>query len=1128
MLIDNKTFKESYPKTIIEFFQKYIQTGNFKLVSGFFSASMLARFLNHFGQIDKHKMILGNLTREDKGSEKIINLLQDSTDILSAIGLKQNASDAVSFLKQETVQVKTVKPNFCHAKVYLFESKNKDPRDCFYVVGSSNFTEAGLGMRESSNIELNTADFGANADYREIEKWFDDLWKSKEAKEIVEYNGKKISFKEYLIELISKYFKDYLPETIYYKVLYELFKEDLLELEPDSETSKQIEFLKDTLIFNTLYPFQQKGVLSLIKKIQRHNGAILADAVGLGKTWQALAVMKYFELKGYKIVLLCPKKIEMNWRRYLEGHKSKFEVDRFRYTIRYHTDLQEQRLESYDDKYTIGNYFQGNHKLLVVIDESHNLRNDKSIRYRNLVATMLDKSINKDVKLLLLSATPINTKLVDVRNQFKLIIRGEDRGFEKTDFAIPSLQSLFAQAQEEFNKWLKKENHKLSEFISVIPPHFFELSDALIVARTREVIQKYDSKGDFNFPKKEKPINIYISPKNIGTIKNFDELLDAIKLNFTAYQPAKYMKQEEVTSVLEDERKRQEFLSKMMYILLVKRLESSWFSFYNTVNNILDHYENAISKVNLYLENKKDDQIKFEFDKATEDDLDDIAEQQADEKESIDLTQLTLGKKNPIQISKIIQIDNFKKHLELDIKKLRNLRNQLEAFEKEIQNEQSFSTNHHSKDNKLEKLIELIKEKQQSGKNNGNKKVVIFSVYKDTVKYLYNQLTSRGFKNVAYVTGEESKTDDGYSSKDFEPILERFAPFTKLFNEQDWSSLYRQHGILPIKKYDEWLEFIKEADTKTYRNTQTQIEILIATDALSEGQNLQDCDYMINYDIHWNPVRIIQRMGRIDRLASPNQSIVGVNFWPADSYEDYLKLQHRVEARMALMSIVGSEIDPEITPTSEMIHEGNPLVSEQESKMIEQLQLTWEDIEENEEIFGFDKLSLETFRQELFELFQQKRKELEAIPNGVYTGFKRVENLFSKPAREGLIALIGYPKKETASETHKYEKLHLLFADYNGKVVFHNEVDILTFLRNHKKINRFVPKDIDDSKPEALKQLTHILTEWLNYKSKESSVETVKDLFTRGVTDQTKPMHLKIEELYKPENFDLITWIVVS
>lgn len=1128
MLIDNKTHRNNFPKTIFEFFQKYIQAGNFKLVSGFFSASMLARFLNHFGQIEKYKMILGNLTKDDKGSDKIINLLHDGTDILSAIRLKQNASDAVSFLKQETVQVKTVKPKFCHAKVYLFESKNKDPRDCFYVVGSSNFTDAGLGIRDSSNIELNTADFGANADYKEIEKWFDELWKSKEAKNEIEVNGKIIPFKEYLIELISKFFKNYTPETIYYKILFELFKEDLLDFEPDSETSKQIEYLKDTLIFNSLYPFQQKGVLSLIKKIQRYNGAILADAVGLGKTWQALAVMKYFELKGYKIVLLCPKKIEMNWRRYLEGHKSKFEVDRFRYTIRYHTDLQDQRLESYDDKYTIENYFQGNHKLLVVIDESHNLRNDKSLRYRNLVETVLNKSINKDVKLLLLSATPINTKLVDVRNQFKLIIRGDDRGFEKTDFAIPSLQSLFAQAQEEFNKWLQKENHKLSDFISVIPQHFFELSDALIVARTREVIQKYDSNGDFNFPKKEKPINIYLSPKNIGTIKNFDELLDAIKLNFTAYQPAKYMKEEVVTSVLEDERKRQEFLAKMMYILLVKRLESSWYSFFNTVKNILNHYENALQKVNLYLTNNKDEQIRFDFDKTTEDEIEEITDQQTSEKETVDFSQLTLGKKRPIKISELTQIGKFKEHLELDINKLLLLKSQLEKFEEEIKNEHNSTNKHFSKDNKLEKLIELIKQKQSSGKNNGNKKVVIFSVYRDTVKYLYEQLTSRGFKKVAYVSGEESQTDDGYSSKDFEPILERFAPYTKLFNEQDWSSLYRQHGILPIKDYNEWLEFIKVADPKTYLKTQSPIEILIATDALSEGQNLQDCDYVINYDIHWNPVRIIQRMGRIDRLASPNKSIVGVNFWPADSYEDYLKLQHRVEARMALMSIVGSEIDPDITPTSEMIHEGNPLISEQESKMIEQLQLTWEDIEENEEIFGFDKLSLETFRQELFELFQQKRKELEAIPNGVYTGFKRVENLFSKPAREGLLALIGYPKNETASETHKYEKLHLLFADYNGKVVFHNDIDILTFLRNHKKIERFVPKDIDDSKPEVLKQLALILTEWLNYKSKESSVETIKDLFSRGVTDQTKPSHLKIEELYRPENFDLITWIVVS
>ncbi|MBN2571246.1 MAG: DEAD/DEAH box helicase family protein [Ignavibacteriales bacterium] len=1122
MLIDNKTQRENFPKTLIEFFQKYLATGSLETVTGYFSVPMLAYAFENFNAIENYKLVLGNLVKTEKDNDKIVNLLLQEEGLFSTLNLSEQAKKAVDFLRQEIVQVKTVRPNFCHAKSYVFTSKDNDAQKSFFIMGSSNFTESGLGLYPSSNVELNYADFGGSSDYKEIKNWFNNLWKSEEAKTEIEVESKKISYKDYLIELISKLFKEYSPQQLYYKVLYELFREELIDFDPQSLLSKQIEHLRDTTIYNVLYPFQQKGVLSLIQKLQNYNGAILADAVGLGKTWQALAVMKYFEIQGYRTFLFCPKKLEHNWRRYLEGHDSKFESDKLRYTIRYHTDLQDERINGYDDGFTLDNHFKNNPKILIIIDESHNLRNDKSIRYKFLVDNIL--STNKDVKVLMLSATPINTKLLDIRNQFKLMVKGDDKGFENSEFEISSLQSLFANAQKDFNEWQELGDRRISVFINKLPQHFFSLADAVIVARTRELIKKTTENDVFEFPKKEKPTNVFVSPKSIGSLKSFEEILDALSINLTAYKPAQYTSEEKVKSVLEDEKQRQKFLVKMMYILMIKRLESSWHSFKITVNNILEHHKNALDKVNEYLKTKKEEKIELEFNESDTEDLTEIAND-LEQQNGITYEDITLGKKNPIPISSITQINLFKKHLEEDIEKFNSLMNDLNELFKKTEDEKRIPNNYKSVDNKLEKLIELILDKR---KERENKKVLIFTVYTDTAKYLFEQLKARGFTRIAYVSGSEGKSDDGYSSKNFEPILERFAPYTKLFNEKDWSKYYRTDGILKIENFDDWKNYIITKDIKLKEQIENPIDILISTDCLSEGQNLQDCDCVINYDIHWNPVRLIQRMGRIDRLASPNKSIMGMNFWPADSYEQFLTLRKRVEERMALLSIVGAEIDPNISPDMEEITKGNPLISHQEEKMLEQLQISWDDIEDNSETLGFDKFSLETFRQELYELYQQKRKELEAIPNGVYTGFKQKLDVISESKENALVALIGYPKRNIDENEYKYEKLHLIYADGILPPKFINDVELLNILRQHKSDKRLVPNKIDKMDKKEIKNMQSLIKDWLNWKTGKTTVESISDLFEKGVTEQTKPKVKKIEDIYKEENFDLITWFVIS
>ena len=1118
MLLDNKTKKEdNEPSTVYDFLRNYIEQGKVDIVTGYFSVSALARIEDEINNSERFRMVLGNLLKEDNQQDKIVNLLSDTLGITQVLNLNQSAKKAVDFLRQEKVQVKTIQQSFCHAKTYMYH--DPDTRKNFHIIGSSNLTDAGLGIRESGNIELNSASTGNDNDFRELTNWFKSLWSSKDALETIELPDKsKVSVKEHIINIIQNLYRKYTPFELYYKVLFELFKEDLLSLSLDPEFKKEISHLEDTVIYKLLYSFQQKGVISLIKMLQKNDGAILADAVGLGKTWTALAVMKYFEMKGYRVLLFCPKKLDANWRQYLEGHRSKFERDRLKYTIRYHTDLQDDRLESYQDGYKINTFFQGNPKLLVVIDESHNLRNDKSSRYKFLVDHILTK--NKEVKVLQLSATPVNNKLIDVRNQFKLIVKGQDNGFKETALEISSLESIFRTAQKDFKLWQEKDNRKISDFIQTLPQKFFSLTDALIVARTRKLIES--EFGGMSFPKKEDPENEYINPENIGNLNGFEELLKAIEaINLIAYMPHKYTDEIKPESVLEDKVKREGFLVRMMYILLMKRLESSWFSFKNTVNNIYDHHTSALQKVNTFINAKEDTVLEDEISEKIdfEDDLEETSiELTGTEDETYQPGELTLGKKNPIKISEIKQIDKFKKHLKDDITNLEKLKSNLDLFEQKLKAKKT-------KDIKLEKLIEHIKKKR---KERENQKVIVFTVFTDTAQYLFKQLIDKGFSKIAYVSGSQSATSYGYSGKMFEGILERFAPYTKLYKEKDWSYLYEEKGILAPESFGDWTDIIKKHDPDILRKLDEPLDILIATDCLSEGQNLQDCDCVINYDIHWNPVRIIQRMGRIDRLGSPNQTIKGINFWPGKNYEDYLRLKTRVENRMAAMSVVGAEIDEKMTPEIEKMVKDNPIVTRQTEKMLNQMQFTWEDVETSDENLGLNDLSLEQFRQELFDIFQKNKEFFEKMPNGIFTGFKAEPDKKYAELPKGVIALLGYPKKPDDADTHKYDEFHLLYSHAKGFSTYNNNQEILGILRKHKNKIRLVPDNIENGDKEALQCLSDRIKAWVEGQVPQKAIDEIQGIFADGVLRKKSVEEKKLEDKFKLDNFDLITWFVVS
>lgn len=1127
MILDN----ENENLKVHEWISRYTEEGKLDVVTGYFTIGALSSISKTINEkIDRFRLVLGDIVNLDIEENRPLDLLNENISIEAALKLNTVSQECVKFLEQEKVLAKTLEPNFCHAKNYLFNPSSKDDRNKYFIIGSSNLTEAGLGLKHTNNVELNIAETGNNNQFKELCNWFEDLWKKPQAhkeKTIVHKDGSKskVDFKEYLIREIERIFIKYTPREIYYKILFELFGSQLLEEENDPDFNRQVGRLENSVIFNTLYDFQKKGVLSLIKMLQKYNGAILADAVGLGKTWSALAVMKFFQLQGREVLLLCPKKLEHNWKRYRKHQESKFEKDQLDFFVRFHTDMSEERLKKYEDR--ADKFFINDKPKLIVIDESHNLRNDKSNRYKFFLEHVLKP--NEDIKVLLLSATPINNSLNDIRNQFKLMVQGNVHGYEES-LGVRNLDYSFRAAQKSFNEWRQEPDPKISEFIKKLPASFFTLTDTLTVARTRSMIAGHET--ELTFPNKAKPLNLFVTPHELGNFESFEELFDHFPPMLSGYQPSFYLEEadEEERDVLHDERQRDRFLVKMLYILMVKRLESSWFSFFSTVGKIKDHHQNALDRIKAYQEDKKNSNaVETENELFEDDDLE------------AEYEEFTLGKKRKVKLSDIDAAGNlnlFKKDLKKDLEALDNLYSNLQKFQLKIEREIVQPKNHKSDDSKLEELIKQIESKRKSGHNSNNQKLVIFTVYRDTAQYLFEQLKARGYDKLAMVSGSGSLVSDtGEESKLFEPILERFAPYTKLFKEKEWSFDIKSADQ---KEYTAWIEWTSQNHPKTYEKLQKPIDILIATDALSEGQNLQDADMVINYDIHWNPVRIIQRMGRIDRLGSPNSTVFGINFWPSNNINSYLDLQGRIEQRMAAMKLAGSEVNLEFSDSFKEMAEDENLEQRMKERMLRQMEVSFDDLDA-EESFGFDDLSLERYRQDLLEEFNKDKAKYQRMPKGVYSGFKADKEVCSE---DGIIALLGYPNRPEKAKDHEYKVFDLIYINKDGELVLLNQKEVLDAITFHKDRDRYVPDTIDIGDQVAIKSLVNSLKSFLDSQAAEikeqedgSTKKTMgkeaKDVLAKlrrgdkGALERVK-QNVKVDEKYRLENFDLITWFLVT
>lgn len=1153
MIIDNEKNNPSQLK-LHEWISQFSTTGKMDVVTGYFTVGALAWLSKTVNdKVSEYRFILGDIVQSESLNDRTLDLLNENISIEGALKLNKLAKEAIEFLKQDKVIAKTLEPNFCHAKLYLNRPDVNKIRDSYFVSGSSNLTEAGIGLSHTQNLELNIAESGANNQYDLLIAWFEQLWNKDQAhltKTILNQKGEKekINFKEYIINEIQKIVKIYSPKELYYKVLWELFGAESMLESNNPEFSREIGHLENTIVYESLYEFQRKGVISMIQMLQNHNGAILADAVGLGKTWSALAVMKFFQ-KDHQVILFCPKKLRHNWNRYLKNHDSKFEKDKLEFFIRHHTDLTQELMSKYNDR--ADKLFVDDKKKLIVIDESHNLRNDKSKRYKFLLESILQK--NNNVKILMLSATPINNSLWDIRNQFNLIVKGRSDGFKDLD--INSLDSTFRKATEEFNKWRGLPNPKLSDFIKVLPDNFRKLTDTFIVARTRKMIEGQQS--GLEFPKKIPPIaggiseNIFVTPRQMGNFESFEELFAHFPPLLSGYQPsyyteslqekkAKEKKRKEAKSkgekveinVLEDQQQRDKFLVKMIYILMVKRLESSWSAFYSTSVKILTHHQNAFNKIKEYQKNKKNQKLVSGADN-------DYFEETDDE-----TPEITLGNKE-IKLSDIEAVgmlENYKSDLKKDIEKLETITSNLERFKINIEKETLKAKNKKTADDKLQALLDKIKQKRAFGKNTGNEKILIFTVYKDTALYLFDQLIKRGFEKVAIVSGDISKTSDSsIENKNFEPILERFAPFTKLFREGEWPFEPSDKKLSINEQYLEWIEWIKSERPLVYEQVNNPIDILIATDTLSEGQNLQDCDLVINYDIHWNPVRVVQRMGRIDRLGSPNKFIYGVNFWPSNNINTYLNLQGRIEERMATMKLAGAEVDQDFTETFKTMSDSEDLDNKMKARMMEQMLKTWDDIEINDGSLSFNNLSLEEFRQDLFHDLKSDEYKYKNMPKAVFTGFVGDKKVCKE---NGIVALFGYPAKPPKSQDHKYLTHELVYINSKGQQVLMNRKEVLDALKFHKEFERFVPMEVDSGEESALKQLSESIGIWLKdqaFTQEEISSGVTENKMGKealnvisGLKSGNKSakermkQNINVIDKYKPENFDLITWFLIS
>lgn len=796
----------------------------------------------------------------------------------------------------------------------------------------SGFTTVDLGCERGNNAYYSVQKTESYENGKYFINLFEQLWNDKKRLQDVT---------DIVIESITAAYRENAPEYIYFFALYNIFNEFLDDISEDELPNEATGF-KESKVWGMLYDFQRDAVLAIINKLEKFNGCILADSVGLGKTFTALAVIKYYENRNKSVLVLCPKKLSENWNTYKGNYvNNPIAEDRLRYDVLYHTDLSREHGQSNGidlERLNWGNYD------LVVIDESHNFRNGGEVSgeaaKENRYLKLLNKVVRAGVrtKVLMLSATPVNNKFIDLKNQLALAYEGDAAQINKKLATTKGIDEIFRQAQKAFNRWVKLsvEERTTEALLQTLDFDFFELLDSVTIARSRKHIETYYNTVDVGkFPKRLPPISLRPCLTDLNDAVNYNDIYTLLmSLNLSIYTPSNYIMPSRLEKYLDvthhqgtslTQQGREEGIRRLMSINLLKRLESSVYSFRLTIDRIKKLIEDTMKTIEDYQAGN----CILKLTEISDSDDFDYDDQNTDF--------FSVGKKVKIDLADMDYV-SWKRELEKDAENL----GLLSLMVADITPEH---------DAKLQTLLKLIQKKVEHPINPANRKLIIFTAFSDTADYLYANVSKFAKEKFGLETAEITGNVDGKTTipklrADLNTVLTCFSPISK-----------GKSVLMP--------------------NSSDELDILIATDCISEGQNLQDCDYLINYDIHWNPVRIIQRFGRIDRIGSKNETIQLVNFWPDMDLDEYINLKSRVETRMKI-SVMTSTGDDDLINAEE---KGD---LEYRRAQLKRLQEEVVDLEDMTNGISIMDLGLNEFRLDLLE-YMKRHDDLETAPKGLHT-----------------------------------------------------------------------------------------------------------------------------------------------
>lgn len=978
--------------------KKYMQKGSkLSVAAAHFTLYAFVELKKELSQIEEFRFIFtepafvrGDHLANEKiaKNETLLYGVEEEQTYKAELNQAYIAKEFAKWLKQKA-KIKSVTTRKIEGGLYHVQ--NKDGTQ-IGLVGGAPFSSPGLGYSNSSNMYINTIT-DDEKENMELLRQFDDIWKNEYALQDV---------KEQILRQLEVLYQEHTPEFIYFVTLYNLFKDFLQETRDYSTLQTKTGFEKTT-IWNKLYDFQRDGVVGAINKIETYGGCIIADSVGLGKTFEALAIIKYYELRNHRVLVLAPKKLRENWEIYRANDKRNILLeDRFSYDLLNHTDLS--RKSGYSGNINLEYVNWGNYDL-VVIDESHNFRNNdprKShiTRYSRLMNDIIKAGVK--TKVLMLSATPVNNKLDDLKNQIAFITEGNDKALAETA-NIKSINQTIRRAQSQFKKWsnLPEEERTTERLLDMLSWDYFTLLDSLTIARSRRHIEKYYNVNAIGkFPQRLKPINI---KETIDANDEFPSLSiinnDILRLRFALYSPMKYIlphKQafyhEKYDTKVANGRvlKQTDRENNLVYLMktnLLKRLESSIYSFSLTLKNIIEQIDAQLSKIEIEATN--------------------IGEFAEIDMEDDELEEAFVGAKVKIALRDIDRI-RWKQDLLYD----RTILQKLLDYASQVTPE---------RDQKMLTLKKMIQQKIAHPINGQNKKILIFTAFADTAKYLYEHLhrwiRHEFHLHCAVVTGKDRpKTTFPMQKTDFNNVLMHFSPTSK-----------ERKKLMP--------------------DMTDEIDILIATDCISEGQNLQDCDYLINYDIHWNPVRIIQRFGRIDRIGSKNEQIQLVNFWPPMELDEYINLVGRVKDRMAILDISSTGEEDVLSSNSNEMKD-----LEYRRKQLEKLQSEVIDLEDISGNISLTDFTMDDFRMDLLNFMKQNKEMIETAPFGLFSMTTNKNEKLRDDIHPGVIFCLKQINHFTT--THEQNALHpyyLVYVKENGEVLY-NHVHVKKILDLYRSL----------------------------------------------------------------------------